>query len=184
MDRGARQVFFFNIYVYTYVCVILQICGVLAIVQPNICLITFSLSSSGTSIMQIFMCLLLSHRLLWMHLFFNLFFFCYSDSLIFIILSSRSHSFFCITCPACVLSHIWLFTRLWTIARQAPLSMGFFRQEYWSGLPFPSPQDLSNPGIEPIPSVSPALQADSSPAEPSGSLSQLLIPSNLFLFQL
>ena len=62
--------------------------------------------------------------------------------------------------------------------------MGFFRQEYWSGLPFPSPQDLSNPGIEPIPSVSPALQADSLPAEPSGNLSQLLIPSSLFLFQL
>ena len=47
---------------------------------------------------------------------------------------------------------------LWTIACQAPLSMGFSRQEYWSGLPFPSPGDLSHPGIEPR---SPALQADS-----------------------
>ena len=37
----------------------------------------------------------------------------------------------------------------WTVARQAPLSMGFSRQEYWSGLPFPSPGDLPNPGIEP-----------------------------------
>ena len=46
----------------------------------------------------------------------------------------------------------------WTIARQAPLSMGFSRQEYWSGLPFPSPKDLPDPGIEPR---SPALQADS-----------------------
>ena len=46
----------------------------------------------------------------------------------------------------------------WTIVLQAPLSMGFSRQEYWSGLPFPSPGDLSNPGIEPR---SPALQADS-----------------------
>ena len=45
----------------------------------------------------------------------------------------------------------------WTVARQAPLSMGFSRQEYWSGLPFPSPGDLPNPGIEP---GSPALQAD------------------------
>ena len=45
-----------------------------------------------------------------------------------------------------------------TVARQAPLSMGFSRQEYWSGLPFPSPEDLPNPGMEPW---SPALQADS-----------------------
>ena len=45
----------------------------------------------------------------------------------------------------------------WTVAHQAPLSMGFSRQEYWSGLPFPSPGDLPNPGIEP---GSPALQAD------------------------
>ena len=46
----------------------------------------------------------------------------------------------------------------WTAARQAPLSMGFSRQEYWSGLPLPSPGDLPDPGIEPQP---PALQADS-----------------------
>ena len=46
----------------------------------------------------------------------------------------------------------------WTVARQAPLSMGFSRQEYWSGLPFPSPGDLPDPGIKPR---SPALQADS-----------------------
>ena len=50
----------------------------------------------------------------------------------------------------------------WTIARQAPLSMGFSRQEYWSGLPFPSPGDLPDPGIEP---GFPALQADSLPTE-------------------
>ena len=53
----------------------------------------------------------------------------------------------------------------WTVAHQAPLSMGFSRQEYWSGLPFPSPGDLPNPGIEP---GSPALQADSLPTEPLG----------------
>jgi len=46
----------------------------------------------------------------------------------------------------------------WSVALQAPLSMGFSRQEYWSGLPFPTPGDLHDPGIEP---VSPALQADS-----------------------
>ena len=50
----------------------------------------------------------------------------------------------------------------WTVARQAPLSMGFSRQEYWSGLPFPSPGDLPDPGIEP---GSPALQTDSLPTE-------------------
>ena len=60
----------------------------------------------------------------------------------------------------CVLSHVQLFATPWTVAHQAPLSMGFSRQGYWSGLPFPSPGDLPNPGIEP---GSPALQADSSP---------------------
>ena len=53
----------------------------------------------------------------------------------------------------------------WTIACQAPLSMGFSRMEYWSGLPFPSPGDLPNPGIEPR---SPALQADSLPMSYKG----------------
>ena len=48
-----------------------------------------------------------------------------------------------------------------------PLSLGFPRQEYWSGLPLPPPGDLPNPGIKPIPPVSPTLQADSLPAEPS-----------------
>ena len=53
----------------------------------------------------------------------------------------------------------------WTVAHQASLSMEFSRQEYWSGLPFPSPEDLPNPGIEP---GSPALQADSLVSEPQG----------------
>ena len=53
----------------------------------------------------------------------------------------------------------------WTVASQVPLSMGFYRQEYWSGLPFPSPGDLSNPGIKPR---SPALQAESLPSKPPG----------------
>ena len=57
------------------------------------------------------------------------------------------------------------FATLWTIALQAPLSMGFPRQEYWSGLSFLSPGDLPDPGIEP---TSPALQADSLLSEPSG----------------
>ena len=53
----------------------------------------------------------------------------------------------------------------WDVAHQAPLSVGFPQQEYWSGLPFPSPGDLPDPGIEPR---SPALQADSLPSEPPG----------------
>ena len=53
----------------------------------------------------------------------------------------------------------------WTITRQAPLSLGFSRQEYWSGLPFPSPGELPNPGIEPR---SPTLQADALLSEPPG----------------
>ena len=53
----------------------------------------------------------------------------------------------------------------WTAAHQAPLSMGFPRQEYWSGLPCPPPGDLPNPGIK---ARSPALQADSLPSEPPG----------------
>ena len=54
-------------------------------------------------------------------------------------------------------SHVRLFAALWTVACQAPLSMGFPRQEYWSGLPCPSPGDLPEPGIEPTSLMSPAL---------------------------
>ena len=61
------------------------------------------------------------------------------------------------------LSRVRLFVTPWTVAYQAPLSMGFSRQEYWSGLPFPSPGDLPDPGIEP---GSPVLQADVLPSEP------------------
>ena len=57
------------------------------------------------------------------------------------------------------------FTALWTVTYQAPLSMGSSRQEYWSGLPFPSPGDHPDPGIEP---GSPALQADVLTSEPAG----------------
>ena len=60
---------------------------------------------------------------------------------------------------------VQLFATSRTVARQAPLSMGFSRPEYWSGLPFPSPVDLSNPGIDPR---SPALQVDCLPSEAPG----------------
>ena len=62
------------------------------------------------------------------------------------------------------LSHVRLFTTLWTVVCQAPLSMGFSRQEYWSGLPCPLPGDLPDLGSE---SGSPELQADSLPSEPN-----------------
>ena len=61
------------------------------------------------------------------------------------------------------ISHVRLFVTPWTVAQQAPLSMEFSRQEYWSGLPFLSLGDLPEPGIEPR---SPALQAESLPSEP------------------
>ena len=63
------------------------------------------------------------------------------------------------------LSHAQLSAIPWTVALQAPLSMGFPRQGYWSGVPFPSPEDLPNPGIEP---GSPVLQAHSLPSELPG----------------
>ena len=69
---------------------------------------------------------------------------------------------------ACLLSCVWLLVTLWTVAHQAPLSTGFSMQEYQSGLPFPSPGDLPNPGIEPASPVSPALGGDFSTTEPPG----------------
>ena len=63
---------------------------------------------------------------------------------------------FHIPLSVCVLSCVWLFVTLWTIARQAPLSMGFSRQEYWSGLLFIPPGHLLKPGLE---SMSPAFPA-------------------------
>ena len=60
-------------------------------------------------------------------------------------------------CPAFVLSHVGLFATLWTIVRQAVLSMGFSRQKYGSELPFPTPGDLPNPGIKPMSLASPSL---------------------------
>ena len=66
-----------------------------------------------------------------------------------------------------LLSYIQLFVTPWTVAYQAPPSMGFSRQEYWSGLPFPSLGDLHNPGIEPR---FPALEAGALTSEPPGKL--------------
>ena len=84
------------------------------------------------------------------------------------------------------LGHVSLFRTPWTIAHQAPLSMGFSRQEYWSGLPFPSPGDLPEPGTKPVCPVSPALQSDYFTTEPQGCPlhmlnSNLLDPSTSYI---
>ena len=76
-------------------------------------------------------------------------------------------------------SVIWLFATPWTITYQAPPSMGFSRQECWTGLPFPSPGYLPDPGIEP---GSPALQAEALPSEPPGKPNKkpVLCPENQY----
>ena len=80
-----------------------------------------------------------------------------------------------------LLSRVQLFGIPWTVACQAPLSMGFSRQEYWSGLSFPSPGDLPDPGTEPR---SPALQADSLPTELQEKLDGFRADSNIFALKL
>ena len=79
------------------------------------------------------------------------------------------HTEKCINESVCMhaqsLSHVGLFVTLWTVAHQALLSMGFLRQEYWSGLPFPSPGDIPEPGIEP---TSPALARGFFTTAPTG----------------
>ena len=89
------------------------------------------------------------------------------------------------------LNNVQLFATPWTVAHQAPLSRRFSRQEYWSGLPFPSPGDLPSPGIKP---GSPPSQADALSSEPLGKLyhylqsllkftsTELGMPSNHLIF--
>ena len=74
----------------------------------------------------------------------------------------------CVCVCACTLSHLQLFVTLWTVVCQAPLSLGFSRQDYWSQLPFPPPGDLLDLGIEPMSPVSPALAGGFFTAEPPG----------------
>ena len=61
------------------------------------------------------------------------------------------------SCMLSCFSHVQLLATPWTVAHQAPLSMGFSWQEYWNGLLFPAPRDLPNPGIKPVCLMSPAL---------------------------
>ena len=81
----------------------------------------------------------------------------------------RLHSPHTLSCFSCA----QLFLTLWTVAHKAPLSLRLSRQEYWSGLPFPSQGDILDAGIEPR---SPALQADSLPSEPPGKVAPFLCP--------
>ena len=78
----------------------------------------------------------------------------------------------------CVLSHVWPFVTPWSVAHQAPLSMGFPRQEYWNGLPFPSLGDLSDLGIEP---TSPVLAGRFFITEPSGNPYRQILPMWIYL---
>ena len=75
----------------------------------------------------------------------------------------------------CVCAQSCLFVTQWTVARQASLFMEFSSQEYWSGLPFPSPGHLPNAGVKPVSPAYPALAGDSLPSVPPDSLSSLLV---------
>ena len=101
--------------------------------------------------------------------------FIYSQSFCWCWFSNRvtSSSFIIRLLPAQSLNPVQLFVTPWTVAHQVPLSVGFSRQEYWSGLPFPSPGDLPHPGIEPR---SPALQADSFSSETPGKHKNTAVP--------
>ena len=77
----------------------------------------------------------------------------FSIFLLFLIV--QTNTFFLFSC--CHVCRTWTFETPWTVGRQAPLSRGYHRQEYWNRLPFPSPGDLHNPGIKPVSPMSPAL---------------------------
>ena len=77
-----------------------------------------------------------------------------------------------------MLSHAWSFVAQRTVAQQAPLSMEFYRQGYWSGLPFPFPGGLPNPGIKPLSLVSPALAGGFFTTVPPGKPLMVPLPPN------
>ena len=78
-------------------------------------------------------------------------------------------------------TRVWLFATLWTVATEAPLSREFSRQEYWSGLLFPSPGDLSDPGNEHVSPEAHALQVDSLPLSHRGSQDAVRISNSTVL---
>ena len=85
------------------------------------------------------------------------------------------------------LGHVYLFVTSWTVVCQAALSLGFSRQEYWSGLPFPSPGNLPDPGIEPVSPTPPLLAGRFFTTEPPGKFKHLYIVEkrpNCFAFKI
>ena len=92
----------------------------------------------------------------------------------------------CMCVCVCTLSRVQLFVTPQTVARQVPLSLGFSRQECWSGLPFPPPGDPPDPGIEPASPVSPALAGGFFTTVPPGSYSlpHFLFPPRLSMLTL
>ena len=86
--------------------------------------------------------------------------------------------YLCVCVCVCVLSSVQLFASPWTVAHQAPLSMGFSRQEYWSRLPFPTSGDVADPGIKPTFLVSPALAGELFTTEPPGKTSGMIQKTN------
>ena len=94
------------------------------------------------------------------------------------IFNYKTNKIFCIY--HCVHSHfsrVLFCVILWTVACQAPLSMGFSRHEYWSGLPFPTPGDLLNPGIKPMSLASPALAGEFFTTAPRGKFLIFAMPT-------
>ena len=81
-------------------------------------------------------------------------------------------------CVLSCFSHVQLLGTLWSIACQAPLSMGFSRQEHWCGLPFPPPEDLPDPGTRPAFLTSPELVAGALPLVPPGKPILILLNLN------
>ena len=92
-------------------------------------------------------------------------------------LSEKSQSRKLAGSHARLLSRVWLFAAPWTAAHQAPLCLGFSRQEHWSGLPFPPPGDLPHPGIDPPPPACPALAGGFFTTAPPGKPTQNLTRS-------
>ena len=87
-----------------------------------------------------------------------------------------------IMCVCVKLLQLCMTATLWTVAHQAPLSMGFSRQQYWSELPCPPPGDLPDPGIKPVFPATPALQVDSLMLNHQGSPNQIIcVPNSIFL---
>ena len=88
----------------------------------------------------------------------------------------------CMSYVLCAVAQLCLTVSPWTVARQTSLSMGFSRQEYWNGLPYPSPGDLPNPGIKPVSPAALALASRFFTAEPPGKPMSIYIYIYLYIY--